>query len=237
MTRASVGAPGARLWQAPHFLPSPDLSAHANRRRPSDRLRRPMRTASPQPSDGPARVPGQAAVRQARRARARRAARGHRSRGGRGRRGGRLSVRDQGAGADRQARQGRRDQDRQRSRGGAEARRGHPRDGHPRVHGPRGVGRVGLQDRRRVLRVDDPRPLREEASGDPVADGRDGHRGDRRGRSVGPRPAPHRARRGVHRRGRGAARDRRPHRRGRHRRRRRAAWCSSTTRPSPRTRR
>ena len=63
------------------------------------------------------------------------------------------------------------------------SRRGDPRHGHPRLHGPRGVGRAGVEDRRRVLRVDHPRPLGEEAPGDPLAHGRDGRRGGRRDRS------------------------------------------------------
>ncbi len=86
-----------------------------------------------------------------------------------------------------------------------------------RLHRSRGLGRARLEDRRRVLRLADPRPLGEEAPRDALAHGRHGHRGDRRDRSVGAGPAPHRARRGVHRRGCQRDRDRRPDRRGRDR--------------------
>ena len=78
----------------------------------------------------------------------------------------RLPVRGQGPGRDRRARQGRRDQGRQGRGRGARARRGDPRHGHPRLHRPRPLDRAGLGDRRRVLRLDHPRPLREEAAGD-----------------------------------------------------------------------
>ena len=108
-------------------------AAERRARRASDRLPRPS---------GPPRVPGKAALRQARRPGARRPPRRHRRRRGRGGRGGRLPVRGQGPGADRRARQGRRDQDRQRrdeAREHAEAILGMDIRG---LHRPRGLGRA-----------------------------------------------------------------------------------------------
>ena len=68
----------------------------------------------------------------------------------------------------------------------------------PHGEGPftvhRGLGRAGLGDRRRVLRLDHPRPLGEDAARDPLADGRDERRGDRRERSRRARPPPRRSR-------------------------------------------
>ena len=145
-------------------------------------------------------------------------------------------VRGQGAGADRQARQGRRDQDRQRPRRGAGARRGDPRHGHPRLHRPRGLGRARLEDRRRVLRLDHPRPLGEEAAGDALAHGRHGRRGDGRDRPVGAGQAPHRARRGVHGRGRQSSSRSTPGSTRTRPTRSRSCWSSCTTSRSPRTR-
>ena len=87
---------------------------------------------------------------------------------------------DQGAGADRRPRQGRRHQGRQGPRRGRGARQGDPRHGHPRPHRARGVGRGGVGHRRRVLRVDRLRPRGQEAAGDALDAGRHGHRGGRR---------------------------------------------------------
>ena len=120
--------------------------------------------------------------------------RGDRRRRRRGRERDRLPVRGQGPGRDRQARQGRRDQGRQGRGRGARALRGDPRHGHPRLHRPRPLDRAGVGDRGRVLRLDHPRPLREEAAGDALADGRHGRRGDGRDRPRRAGPAPHRAR-------------------------------------------
>ena len=141
--------------------------------------------------------------------------------GRRRRRADRLPLRDQGPGADRRARQGRRDQDRRRRRGGARARRRDPRHGHRRparrgpLPGRPGLGRGRLGHRLRVLRLGDPRPLREEAAGDGLRQGRDGHRG---GRRRGPRragQAPHRPDQALRRRRGAADRRRRRARRGR----------------------
>ncbi len=100
--------------------------------------------------------------------------------GRRGRRRDRLPVRGQGPGPDRRARQGRRDQGRQRPRRGPRARRGDPRDGHPRADRPRAVDRRRVGDRRRVLRLGGVRPLGQGAADDALDQGRDGHRGGRR---------------------------------------------------------
>ncbi len=68
------------------------------------------------------------------------------------------------------------------------------------LHGPRPLDRGGVGDRGRVLRLDHPRPLREEAADDRLPHGRHGRRGGRRVRSRRPRQAPHRAGRGDRRR-------------------------------------
>ena len=206
----------------------------------SDRL-----PAAPQrraPTHGPPRVSGQAAFRQARRRRAGR--RGRRDGRRRGRRGGadRLSLRDQGPGADRRPRQGRRDQDRQGRRGGARLRRRDPRHGHRRaarrgaVPGRPGLDRGRLRHRLGVLRLGDPRPRREEAAGDGLGQGWDGHRGRRRGGPRGAGQGPHRPDQALRRRRGAADRRRRRPRRGRARAGRRGAGRSWPRWRAPRTR-
>ena len=73
-------------------------------------------------------------------------------------------------------------QNRERGRG---ARRGDPRHGHQGLHRARGVRREGQRDRRGVLRRVRVRPLRQDADGDVLEDGRDGRRGGRRDRPRG----------------------------------------------------
>ena len=92
------------------------------------------------------------------------AARDDRRRGRRRRGGDRLPLRGQGTGRDRRARQGRRNQGRRgrdEAAQHAEAILGMDIRG---LHGPRGVGRGGLRHRRRVLRLDHPRPLARRSS-------------------------------------------------------------------------
>ena len=80
----------------------------------------------------------------------------------------------------------------------ARVRRRDPRHGHRRparrgpVPGRPGLDRGRLRHRRRVLRLGDPRPRREEAAGDGLRQGRDGHRGGRRRGPRGAGQSPHR---------------------------------------------
>ena len=127
--------------------------------------------------NGSTRISGQAAVRPPWGAGAQRRPRHHRRGGRRRGRRDRLSLRRQGAGADRRPRQGRRHQGREGPRGGRGARKGDPRHGHQGPHRPRGVDRGGVGHRRRVLRVDRLRPLRQAPAGHALHAGRHGHRG------------------------------------------------------------
>ena len=130
---------------------------------------------------------------------------------------------DQGAGADRRPRQGRRHQGRQRPQGGRGARARDPRHGHPRLHRARGVGRGGVGHRRRVLRLDRLRPRGQAAAGHALHAGRHGHRGGRRARPGRDREAARRPAARLPGLPRAPAGLRRGRRRGRDPRRRRAA--------------
>ena len=140
----------------------------------------------------------------------------------------RLPVRDQGPGPDRRPRQGRwaSRSPRTRTRPAPMPARSSAwtsvgPHGEGPFTGPSGLGRGGVGDRRRVLRLDHPRPLGEDAARDPLADGRDERRGDRRERSRRARPPPRRPAGRADPRRRRRARRRRRDRRGRRRGRRR----------------
>ena len=126
-------------------------------RRPPPRARGAIESRA---AHGPARVPGQAALRPPRRPRPRRAAGENRRGGGRRRRGDRLPrawsrPRSRSAAAARPA-ASRSPRTRREAEEHAD---GDPRHGHPRAHRPRAVDRGGLGHRRRVLRLDHLRPL------------------------------------------------------------------------------
>ena len=110
------------------------------------------------PLRGSLRIPRQATVRALRHPRVRRCARHHGARGGGGGRPHRLPGRREGPGPGGRPRQGRRHQARRQRRGGAHARREHPRHGHQGPRGEGGLDRDGERHRRGVLRLLHPRP-------------------------------------------------------------------------------